>query len=117
MMEAKKTNQVHTYCMLQCLMVAVQPLSVAELAELLAFDFDMVKDGIQLFLLQLVLRERLMRQHNLPQSLTASPAPTSSQNAPSPPQSTSVASASALLSSASQGVLTFRAELELVHVV
>ena len=46
MMEIKKTNQVHAYRMLQCLTVAVRPLSVAELAELLAFDFDVAKDGI-----------------------------------------------------------------------
>ena len=46
MMEIKKTNQVHTYRMLQCLTVAVRPLSVAELAELLAFDFNVTKDGI-----------------------------------------------------------------------
>ena len=46
MMEIKKTNQVHTYRMLQCLTVAVRPLAVAELAEVLAFDFDVGKDGI-----------------------------------------------------------------------
>ncbi|KAH9165573.1 hypothetical protein EDB89DRAFT_292735 [Lactarius sanguifluus] len=46
MMEIKKANQVHAYRMLQCLTVAVRPLSVAELAELLAFDFDVAKDGI-----------------------------------------------------------------------
>ncbi|KAH9165576.1 hypothetical protein EDB89DRAFT_1891948 [Lactarius sanguifluus] len=46
MMEIKKTNQVHAYRMLQCLTVAVRPLSVAELAELLAFDFDVAKGGI-----------------------------------------------------------------------
>ena len=48
------------------------------------------------------LKEHLMCQHNLPLSPTASPASTSSQDVPSPPQSTSVASASALSSSASQ---------------
>ena len=32
--------------MLQCLTVAIRPLSVAELAELLAFDFDAAKGGI-----------------------------------------------------------------------
>jgi ankyrin repeat protein len=42
----KKTNQVHAYRMLQCLTVAVRPLSVAELAELLAFDFDVANNGI-----------------------------------------------------------------------
>src|SRR5260370_14049938 len=46
MMEIKKTNQVHAYRMLQCLMVAIRPLSVAELAELLALDFDVAKGGI-----------------------------------------------------------------------
>ncbi|KAH9073597.1 hypothetical protein EDB83DRAFT_84335 [Lactarius deliciosus] len=46
MMEIKKANQVHAYRMLQCLTVAVRPLSVAELAEVLAFDFDAAKDGI-----------------------------------------------------------------------
>ncbi|KAH9031128.1 hypothetical protein EDB85DRAFT_1383471 [Lactarius pseudohatsudake] len=46
MMEIKKGNQVHAYRMLQCLTVAVRPLSVAELAELLAFNFDAAKGGI-----------------------------------------------------------------------
>ena len=46
MMDIKRANQVHAYRMLQCLTVAVRPLSVAELAELLAFDFDVGKDGI-----------------------------------------------------------------------
>ena len=46
MMDIKRANQVHTYRMLQCLTVAVRPLSVAELAELLAFDFDVGKDEI-----------------------------------------------------------------------
>ncbi|KAH9165583.1 hypothetical protein EDB89DRAFT_1911292 [Lactarius sanguifluus] len=46
MMDIKKANQVHAYRMLQCLTVAVRPLSVAELAELLAFDFDVAKGGI-----------------------------------------------------------------------
>ncbi|KAI9436589.1 hypothetical protein H4582DRAFT_2129846 [Lactarius indigo] len=46
MMEIKKANQVHAYRMLQCLTVAVRPLSVAELAELLAFDFNVAKGGI-----------------------------------------------------------------------
>src|ERR1700733_14368110 len=44
MMEIMRSNQAHAYRMLQCLTVAVRPLSVAELAELLAFDFD-VADG------------------------------------------------------------------------
>ena len=46
MIGIKKTNQVYAYRMLQCLSVAVRPLSVAELAELLAFDFDVAKGGI-----------------------------------------------------------------------
>jgi ankyrin repeat protein len=46
MMEIKRANQSHTYRMLQCLTVAIRPLSVAELAELLAFDFDKTKGGI-----------------------------------------------------------------------
>ncbi|KAN0140109.1 Ankyrin repeat-containing domain protein [Lactarius tabidus] len=46
MMEIKRVNQVHAYRMLQCLTVAARPLSVAELAELLTFDFDAAKDGI-----------------------------------------------------------------------
>src|SRR6266404_2251463 len=46
MMGIKKTNQVHAYRMLQCLAVAIRPLSVVELAELLAFDFDEATGGI-----------------------------------------------------------------------
>ncbi|KAN0127638.1 hypothetical protein V8E53_014557 [Lactarius tabidus] len=46
MMEIKRANQSHAYRMLQCLTVAVRPLSVAELAEILAFDFDEAKGGI-----------------------------------------------------------------------
>jgi ankyrin repeat protein len=46
MKKIKRTNQVHAYRMLQCLTVATRPLSVAELAELLAFDFDETKGGI-----------------------------------------------------------------------
>ncbi|KAI9439440.1 ankyrin repeat-containing domain protein [Lactarius psammicola] len=45
-MDIKKGNQAHAYRMLQCLTVAIRPLSVAELAELLAFDFDGAKGGI-----------------------------------------------------------------------
>ncbi len=45
-MEIKKANQSYAYRMLQCLTVAVRPLSVAELAELLAFDFDVAKGGM-----------------------------------------------------------------------
>jgi hypothetical protein len=46
MMEIKRANQSHAYRMLQCLTVAIRPLSVAELAEILAFDFDEAKGGI-----------------------------------------------------------------------
>src|SRR6266404_1063740 len=46
MMEIKKTNQAHAYRMLQALAVAVRLLSVAELAELLAFDFETANCGI-----------------------------------------------------------------------
>ena len=46
MMEIKRSNQSHTYRMLQCLTVAIRPLSVAELAELLAFDFEKAEGGI-----------------------------------------------------------------------
>ena len=46
--DIKKGNRADAYRMLQCLAVAVRPLSVAELAEVLAFDFDAsaTKDGI-----------------------------------------------------------------------
>ena len=40
MKDIKKGNRSDAYRMLQCLAVAVRPLSVAELAEVLAFDFD-----------------------------------------------------------------------------
>ena len=46
MKEIKRANQAHAYRMLQCLAVAVRPFSVAELAELLAFDFDVAKGEI-----------------------------------------------------------------------
>ena len=46
MMEIKRANQAHAYRMLQCLTVAVRPLTVAELAELLAFDFEEAHGGI-----------------------------------------------------------------------
>ena len=39
-------NQAHAHRMLQCLMVAVRPLRVEELAELLAFEFDAAQGGI-----------------------------------------------------------------------
>jgi hypothetical protein len=38
--DIKKGNRADAYRMLQCLAVSIRPLSVAELAELLAFDFD-----------------------------------------------------------------------------
>ena len=38
--EIKKTNRRHTHRLLQCLVVAVRPLSVKELAEVLAVDFN-----------------------------------------------------------------------------
>ena len=43
MMGIKRANQSHAYRMLQCLTVAISPLTVAELAELLAFDFDVAE--------------------------------------------------------------------------
>ena len=43
--EIKKPNRVHTRRLLQCLVVATRPLRVAELAEVLAVDFD-DKEGI-----------------------------------------------------------------------
>ena len=46
MMEIMRANQSHAYRMLQCLTVANRPLSVAELAEILAFDFSEAKGGI-----------------------------------------------------------------------
>ena len=45
-MEINRANQVHAYRMLQCLAAAIRPLSIAELAELLAFDFNVAKGGI-----------------------------------------------------------------------
>src|ERR1700733_2256153 len=44
--DIKKANKGQAYRMLQCLAVAIRPLSVAELAELLAFEFDAAKGGI-----------------------------------------------------------------------
>ena len=46
--DIKKVSHADSYRMLQCLAVAIRPLSVAELAEVLAFDFDAstTKDGI-----------------------------------------------------------------------
>jgi ankyrin repeat protein len=45
-MDIKKANKGPAYRMLQCLAVAIRPLSVSELAELLAFEFDAAKGGI-----------------------------------------------------------------------
>jgi hypothetical protein len=44
--DIRKANKGQAYRMLQCLAVAIRPLSVAELAELLAFEFDAAKGGI-----------------------------------------------------------------------
>src|SRR6266702_900484 len=44
--DIKKANSAHAYRMLQCLAVAIRPLSVAELAEVLAFEFDTANGGI-----------------------------------------------------------------------
>jgi ankyrin repeat protein len=38
--EIKKPNRDHARCLLQCLVVAIQPLRVEELAEVLAIDFE-----------------------------------------------------------------------------
>jgi ankyrin repeat protein len=46
MADIKKANKGQAYRMLQFLAVAIRPLSVAELAELLAFEFDAAKGGI-----------------------------------------------------------------------
>ena len=43
MMNITRANQAHAYRMLQCLTVAIRPLTVSELAELLAFDFDVAE--------------------------------------------------------------------------
>ena len=42
----KRANKPHAYRMLQCLTVGIRPLRVAELAELLAFDFDVAEGEI-----------------------------------------------------------------------
>ena len=44
--DIKKGNRADAYRMLQCLTVAIRPLTVAELAELLAFDFDTAEGEI-----------------------------------------------------------------------
>jgi hypothetical protein len=41
-----QSNQAHAHRMLQCLVVAVRPLRVEELAEMLAFKFDAAQEGI-----------------------------------------------------------------------
>src|SRR5437588_4204045 len=43
--EIPKSNQVHAHRLLQCLTVAVRPLRVEELAEILAVDFN-TSEGI-----------------------------------------------------------------------
>jgi ankyrin repeat protein len=45
-MDIRKGNRADAYRMLQCLTVAIRPLTVAELAELLAFDFDTAEGEI-----------------------------------------------------------------------
>ena len=44
--EIGTANQHFAYRLLQCLAVAIRPLSVEELAEILALDFDVAKEGI-----------------------------------------------------------------------
>ena len=44
-----KANRAHAHRLLQCLMVAIRPLYVDELAEVLAFDFDSAERGIPKF--------------------------------------------------------------------
>ena len=44
--EIRKPNQGHAHRLLQCLAVAVRPLKVKELAEVLAFDFNTVTGGM-----------------------------------------------------------------------
>ncbi len=44
--DINKAHRAHAHRMLQCLMVAVRPLRVEELAELLAFEFDAAQGGI-----------------------------------------------------------------------
>jgi ankyrin repeat protein len=45
-----QVNQAHAHRMLQCLVVAIRPLRVEELAELLAFEFDAAQGGIPKYL-------------------------------------------------------------------
>ena len=44
--EIGTANRNHAYRLLQCLMVAIRPLRIEELAEILALDFDNTKDGV-----------------------------------------------------------------------
>ncbi len=44
--EIKKPSRDHAHRLLQCLTVAIRPLRVEELAELLAYDFDAAEGGI-----------------------------------------------------------------------
>ena len=44
--EIGMVNRHHAYRLLQCLTVAIRPLRVEELAEILALDFDNTKDGV-----------------------------------------------------------------------
>jgi ankyrin repeat protein len=44
--QISQANQAHAHRMLQCLLVAVRPLRVEELAEMLAFEFDAAQGGI-----------------------------------------------------------------------
>ena len=44
--ETKRPSRAHARRLLQCLVVAVRPLRVEELAELLAYDFDATEGGI-----------------------------------------------------------------------
>ena len=44
--EIGMVNRHHAYRLLQCLVVAVRPLRVEELAEILALDFDNSRDGL-----------------------------------------------------------------------
>ncbi|KAH9031156.1 hypothetical protein EDB85DRAFT_1385129 [Lactarius pseudohatsudake] len=44
--EIKRPSRDHAHRLLQCLTVAIRPLRVEELAELLAYDFDAAEDGI-----------------------------------------------------------------------
>lgn len=46
LMEINIENQVLIHCLLQCLLVSMWPLSVAELGEVLAFEFDETKGGV-----------------------------------------------------------------------